>query len=63
MERISIESILDSLDAQYHAGLLDTTEYRGSLRTILHMVNKRLDALADDELKRWNQRPNQLRRN
>ena len=63
MERISIESILDNLDTQYHAGLLDTTEYRGSLRTILHMVNKRLDVLADDELKRWNQRPNQLHKN
>ena len=59
MERITIESILDSLETQYQAGLLHSTEYRGSLRTISNMVSKRLDALADDELERWLQRPNQ----
>ena len=60
MEREStIESILDNIETQYQAGLLDSTEYRGSLRTISNMVNKRLDVLADDELKRWEQRPNQ----
>ena len=59
MERITIESILDNITIQYEVGLLHESEYRGSLRTISNMVNKRLDVLAGDELKRWDQRPNQ----
>ena len=54
MERENtIESILENITAQYEAGLLHSTEYRRSLRTISDMVNKRLDVLADDEYKAW----------
>tara|TARA_R100001377_G_C3173691_1_gene104011 strand:+ start:141 stop:371 length:231 start_codon:yes stop_codon:yes gene_type:complete len=49
----TIESILENITAQYEAGLLHSTEYRRSLRTISDMVNKRLDVLADDEYKAW----------
>tara|TARA_R110002153_G_scaffold23657_4_gene76313 strand:+ start:820 stop:1056 length:237 start_codon:yes stop_codon:yes gene_type:complete len=58
-DEITIESILDNIKGRYEVGLLDVSEYRGSLRTISNMVNKRLDVLAGDELKRWDQRPNQ----
>ena len=54
MKRITIESILDNIETQYQAGLLHSTEYRRSLRTISNMVNKRLDALATDQLTDWN---------
>lgn len=49
-----IKSILDSIEAQYQAGLFHTFEYRRSLRTISNMVNERLDAIADKELCEWN---------
>ena len=49
-----IKSILDSIEAQYEAGLFHTFEYRRSLRTISNMVNERLDAIADKELCEWN---------
>ena len=54
MERENtIESILEHITAQYEAGLLHSTEYRRTLRTISDMVNKRLDVLSDDEYKAW----------
>ena len=54
MENNNIESILDSIEDKYQAGLLHTFEYRRSLRTISNMVNERLDAIADKELCEWN---------
>jgi hypothetical protein len=55
-----IQNEIWNISECYHSGLLHPSEYRDQLRTILSMVNRRLDSISDDELRRWEQRPNQI---